>query len=369
MYKNKQTQRLISVFLTVSLLLCTLAFSSAAVSAETIGLRAGETYYLRNVATGKYMDVYNANVSNGTNILLYGFNGQNNQRFTVVHKGNGIYRLRPKHANGYTMDVTGSNVDIWQEGSYASEDFTIVRNITSQYPGSYYIKYGSKYVMSSTDENNVLVADTSTYDSKALWSFEKVTHGDADIFSTRYTSSEGHFDNTGADLHLLNCVENRMGYYGTTNINPAESSVIDAVSHSDIVICHSHGHDGGGAILLYNGAGTLTGFLSGNKISNFPANQLSSLRIFIALGCETGRTSPEYGNLVNSAFLKGAHFALGFTDTIQVGKAEDWIRSFFDKIGDKNATVLDALKHADYWKPCGSYYKKGDLSQQLSHIR
>ena len=59
------------------------------------------------------MDVYNQEKTNGTNILLFGFNGQTNQRFTVVHKGNGIYRLRPKHASGYTMDVTGSNVDIW----------------------------------------------------------------------------------------------------------------------------------------------------------------------------------------------------------------------------------------------------------------
>lgn len=369
MYKIKHWKRLISLVLTVLLLFCTLSFAQATASAETIGLRAGETYFLRNVATGKYMDVFNANAVNGTNILLYGFHGQNNQRFTVVHKGNGIYRLRAKHASGYTMDVTGSNVDIWQEGSYANEDFTIVRNVSSQYPGSYYIRYGSKFVMSNADENNVVVADTSTYDSKALWSFEKAAHGDADIFSTRYTSSEGHFDNTGADSHILNCVENRMGYYGTTNINPAESSVVDAVSHSDIVICHSHGLDGGGVILLYNGAGTVTGFLSGNKISNFTANQLSSLRIFIALGCETGKTSSEHGNIVNSAFSKGAHFALGFTGIIQVGKAEDWIRSFFDKIGDKNATVLDALKHADYWKPCGSYYKKGDLSQQLSHIR
>jgi len=253
---HKKVRRFVSLVFSVLVLAEFPVLTATTASAEVIGLRTGETYYLRNVATGKYMDVYNQGKANGTNILLYGFNGQTNQRFTVVHKGNGIYRLRPKHASGYTMDVTGSNVDIWQEGSYSTEDFTIMRNVSSQYPGSYYIKYGSKYVMSNADENNVVVADTSTYDSKALWSFEKVSHGDADIFSTRYTS----FDTNGADSHILSCVENRMGYYGTTNINPSIGSVTEALFYSDIVVCFSHGDNG--KISFYNGSGAKTGYLS-----------------------------------------------------------------------------------------------------------
>lgn len=365
MYKNKQTQRLISVFLTVSLLLCTLAFSSAAVSAETIGLRAGETYYLRNVATGKYMDVYNANVSNGTNILLYGFNGQNNQRFTVVHKGNGIYRLRPKHANGYTMDVTGSNVDIWQEGSYASEDFTIVRNITSQYPGSYYIKYGSKYVMSSTDENNVLAADTSTYDSKALWSFEKAAHGDGDIYSFKYNN----FDTTGADSHVYQCLENRMGYSGYRFLNWTSGNFLVNISADDIVVFNGHGFDDGGSLLFYDSQGNFTGKITGKSIDNLPVNALTSVRVFIACGCSTGKTSSTDGNIINSLFSRGAHFSIGWTETVYTSETPHWIKSFFDKIGDKGATVKDARDHAEYWSHCGGIYYKGDLSQQLSHLK
>lgn len=369
MHKNKM-RRFVSLFLSVLILAAFPLLSAVTASAEVIGLRAGETYYLRNVATGKYMDVYNQEKTNGTNILLFSFNGQNNQRFTVVHKGNGIYRLRPKHASGYTMDVTGSNVDIWQEGSYASEDFTIVRNLSSQYPGSYYIKYGSKYVMSNAEENNVVVADTSTYDSKALWSFEKASHGDADIFSTRYKNIKVQFDSTEADAHMLNCVNNRMGYTGTTNINPAKDSVVEALNASDILICSTHGDNNGGKIYFFNGDGTEKCSLEAKSdIDTLPTNKLSSLRIFIACGCSTGKTSPDYGNLVNSAFYKGAHFALGFTESIMTDESAHWLRSFFDKIGDKNAIVLDALKHADYWSACGSYYKKGDLTQQLSHIR
>ena len=197
---------------------------------------------------------------------------------------------------------------------------------------------------------------------KALWSFEKVSHGDADIFSTRYTS----FDTTGADSHILSCVENRMGYYGTTNINPSIGSVTEALFYSDIVVCFSHGDNG--KISFYNGSGAKTGYLSGYQIVNLQSNRLSSLRLFVVCGCRTGNTSSEFGNLINSAFSKGAHFSIGWTEDIKLYSATHWLKSFFDKIGDKGATIKDAIDHAEFWSHCGGLYYKGDLSQQLSHL-
>lgn len=58
MYKKK-VRRLISLFLSILVLAAFPVFSAVTASAEVPGLRTGETYYLRNVATGKYMDVYN----------------------------------------------------------------------------------------------------------------------------------------------------------------------------------------------------------------------------------------------------------------------------------------------------------------------
>ena len=368
MYKKK-VRRLISLFLSILVLAAFPVFSAVTASAEVPGLRTGETYYLRNVATGKYMDVYNQEKTNGTNILLFGFNGQTNQRFTVVRKGNGIYRLRPKHASGYTMDVTGSNVDIWQEGSYASEDFTITRNVSSQYPGSYYIKYGSKYVMSNASENSVVVADTSTYDSKALWSFEKVSHGDADIFSNRFTNSDGTFDTTGADSHIYQCLENRMGYNAMRLLNWTADSALDYICADDIVVFNGHGYSSGGSLLFFNSSGIQTGTITANNnINTLPANKLNSIRVFIASACSSGKTSSSHGNLINSLFAKGAHFSIGWTETIAVEPSNHWLKSFFDKIGDKGATIKDAIDHAEFWSHCGGLYYKGDLSQQLSHL-
>lgn len=56
---NNKMRRFVSLFLSVLILAAFPVLSAVTASAEVIGLRAGETYYLRNVATGKYMDVYN----------------------------------------------------------------------------------------------------------------------------------------------------------------------------------------------------------------------------------------------------------------------------------------------------------------------
>ena len=52
---------------------CIQAFPISTSAAETIGIRAGETYYLKNASNGKYIDVYNANTFNGTNVILDAF--------------------------------------------------------------------------------------------------------------------------------------------------------------------------------------------------------------------------------------------------------------------------------------------------------
>ena len=342
---------------------CIQAFPISTSAAETIGIRAGETYYLKNASNGKYMDVYNANTFNGTNVILYAFHGANNQKFTLVHKGNGVYKLRPKHATGFAMNRNGSNIQIQAESNTSYQDFTLIRNTSSQLPGTYFVKNSGMYVMSSTAGNKVVLGNTSTYDSKALWSLEKASHGDADIFSTRYTN----FDTTASDSDILNCVENRMGYTGTTNINPAESTVLLALQTTDILVITTHGDVDGGVLIFYNGNGQQTGGLTGIDITNLPANRLTSLRVFIAAGCNSGQTSSDYGNLIDAAYSKGAHFALGFMNTTTISAATHWTRSFFDKIGDKNATVLDAKNHAQYWSNCGDLYSRGDVKQQLSH--
>mgnify|MGYP005759677279 FL=1 len=341
---------------------CIQAFPISTSAAETIGIRAGETYYLKNASNGKYMDVYNANTFNGTNVILYAFHGANNQKFTLVHKGNGVYKLRPKHATGFAMNRNGSNIQIQAESNTSYQDFTLIRNTSSQLPGTYFVKNSGMYVMSSTAGNKVVLGNTSTYDSKALWSLEKASHGDADIFSTRYTN----FDTTASDSDILNCVENRMGYTGTTNINPAKSTFSLAMSTTDILVINTHGESG--RIAFYNGAGQITGIFSAkNDIDTFPYNKLSSLRVFIACGCDTGKTSSAYGNLIDSAIGKGAHFAIGWTEKISTSKSTHWTKSFFDKIGDSGAIIDEAIEHANYWSYCGSYYRKGDIKQQLSH--
>ena len=51
----------------------------------TSGISSGTIYYLRNVRSGKYMDVQGG----GTNVVQYSFHGDANQQWKFVYAGDG----------------------------------------------------------------------------------------------------------------------------------------------------------------------------------------------------------------------------------------------------------------------------------------
>jgi hypothetical protein len=56
------------------------------------------TYYIRNVHSGKYMDVPNA-APNGSHIIQHRFNGAVNQRWQVTHLTAGVFHIRPSYSS------------------------------------------------------------------------------------------------------------------------------------------------------------------------------------------------------------------------------------------------------------------------------
>ncbi len=64
------------------------------------------TYYLKNGMSGLFMDVWGAGTSDGDAIRQGGFNGNLNQQFDLIHKGDGLYQIAAKHS-GKSMDVAG----------------------------------------------------------------------------------------------------------------------------------------------------------------------------------------------------------------------------------------------------------------------
>lgn len=67
-----------------------------------------QTFYLQNRNSNLYMDVWNANLSNGAAINQGALNSGNNQKFTFTHLGDGLYKIIANHS-GQSLDVNNFN--------------------------------------------------------------------------------------------------------------------------------------------------------------------------------------------------------------------------------------------------------------------
>lgn len=98
------------------------------------------TYYIKNVNSGKYLDVANASAENGANIQQYDFNGCAAQKFQIKSDGNGYYYILTGASN-YTscVDVTGgssengANMEQWEYWGGDMQKFKLAKNSDGSY--------------------------------------------------------------------------------------------------------------------------------------------------------------------------------------------------------------------------------------------
>ncbi len=91
-------------------------------------------YYIKNVNSGMYLDVYYGLPDNGTNIRQHSYNGSNAQKFKLVSDGNGYYTILTG-ASGYNSAVDvegkksadGTNILQWESNGGDNQKFQIVK--------------------------------------------------------------------------------------------------------------------------------------------------------------------------------------------------------------------------------------------------
>ncbi|MHB8963176.1 MAG: RICIN domain-containing protein, partial [Saccharofermentanales bacterium] len=123
----------------------------------------GSVYYIRSRLTGKYVDIYNANTSDGTRAIQYSFSGSRNQQFKLVSGGNGYYKLQPLHSTtGKVLGKGGLN-------GYGERMICLYTNKTSDDDDQYFRfnKTGttnSAYnIISKTDDVSTLDISQNSY--------------------------------------------------------------------------------------------------------------------------------------------------------------------------------------------------------------
>jgi glucuronoarabinoxylan endo-1,4-beta-xylanase len=88
----------------------------------TLTDRGGGQYSIIGVQSGKCVDISNWGTANGTKVQLWDYLGGTNQKYTFTATGGGYYRITPTHATGSCLDVSGVStadgalVQLWTYG-------------------------------------------------------------------------------------------------------------------------------------------------------------------------------------------------------------------------------------------------------------
>lgn len=330
-------------------------FSASAESSDTLGIENYTYYYIKNLSTGRYLDVQGGpNEVNGNNVGNYNFNGNSNQKWLAVRNPNGSYSFKTSYNNNYALDVYGDNVDIWWYGSYPDDQsFFLERNNTYSYGGTYFMRNQgtSQYVTASGYDVVISYSNATT----ALWSFEKVSKGDADI----YNFSEFVI---GVSETWYRGKMNTMGYTPYYFINHPRNTAFSYLQFDSMWFHTGHGAPGS--------VGFTDGDITASNINALTNNELAGLRCFITLGCSSGATNSSGQNIIKSVYDKGGQFALGFTHKQWTPVAETWLIRFIDYSSNGN-TVRASLQYADLvanlpYFGTGMKYYFGDYYQCLN---
>lgn len=376
-------RKFIVLILLMSMTLSILGFNGT-VSADindVPGIESYEYYYIKNVGTGKYLDVYNATDANGTVVWTYPGNRTDAQIWKVVRNSNGTYKFITKCSTiGRVLDITGDRVDIWSDHNATYQQFTIERvNTTAKsMSGTYQIRYNNKYI--ACDSNGNVYQSELYQGNYSSWSFEKVSKGDADIYSNIVLLGwilfvPDYFDTRGADK-VFKSTLSAKGYspYVFTNHNAGDSYVYmkmdDIWTYVGMARVNIHG-DPCAAIAFTSEENTSLGnIVASRALFNGPdvyaldemmPNELAQARVILYLSSYTDEViqygSKKYG-LVKNTYELGAHFVVGVTGLCNHLGATYWAKLFYERAAwSPDATIKECVEHADF-----SAYKAGDIT-------
>jgi hypothetical protein len=147
------------------------------------------TYYvIRNVSTGKVMDVEKAGCCNGYFVHQWTYEGRTNQQWSIVDVGGGYYKVVARHS-GRVLDVRnasmsdGERVHQWAYDGSPNQQFAFLHaggGAGYGYPERYYIlaRHSDKVLApngfyTSINENGVGIRQYSQT-NYGLWQLEPV---------------------------------------------------------------------------------------------------------------------------------------------------------------------------------------------------
>ena len=102
-------------------------------------ITSGAVYVLKNVSSGKCVDITGNSTLAGANVEQWDCNGQKNQQYKFTNEGNGWYQIQPMNSTSECVDVfqaslaDGGNVDQWTCNGHTSQRFKLTQPTSGKF--------------------------------------------------------------------------------------------------------------------------------------------------------------------------------------------------------------------------------------------
>ncbi len=239
---------------------------------EDSGLSNG-VYYIKNVLSNKYLDVENPTWNGGSgtnNVIVHPLHRGTNQQWCVVSQGDGFYKLytRWKFSMQKCLDITGENIDVYDDTGGEYLLFRIIKNndyyyddtyrIMPVYNGNTYQGLDVNWASDSPDYQRNVSSYIYLGQDNQKWEFEQVTpligqetrywcwaasvlmsantYGTVNVTQSQIVQhvSPGNNDGMGSVEETLEAVEYASGYTDFTQD--------DALTQSELNLVLDSGH-------------------------------------------------------------------------------------------------------------------------------
>lgn len=199
---------------------------------------SGNEYFIRHQNSTKYLDVQYNSYSPGANMIIWKFNGNNNQRFIVepTGDGDGTYWIRPKSSKLYLTVKNGSNgenaviiQDRKKNANYQKWKIDPVNTGSTPPP-----------LTENETEDGVLGIDESTQDNAKMMVYPNPGTGTITINS-----------NTNGQTALIQLTDARGNTVAEFE-NPSKQQSLDVSGMADgIYYVHRYGTDGSHSSIIF----------------------------------------------------------------------------------------------------------------------
>jgi len=332
-----------------------------AMKAEAASRFPDGIYYIQNVHSGLFMDVYNNQASDGTPVIQYSYNGNRNQKFKIQYHDyyGGYYTIQAMHGqyNNCMLDLNdldsskrnGTDLQIWLDcSSYVAEQrYTI----TPASGGGYEIgtwASGGKEVLEVTSSSMasgavIQIWEHSTARNNDNWNLIPAKTNVALCATTPLSyedravdrSSKAIFDRLGYSAIFYNDTPNNY-------LQMSKEEIKNKFENSAAVVIHGHGDPGCFYSDTSKGKHTIT--ITAKEISLYKRN--NSLQLVYFGSCFGAATKDRDGkscySCVDAAIEMGAKCSIGFKRAVE--GSEDFLNSLLNTLElHKNWPLKDAI--------------------------